>query len=164
MVATFNEVMDILDRWQFSLGRRAGRELWIDKPTIIQGEDLANFNRDLETVRSFINLLKDIDCLIKETGVIKDGTKNREYRLLNFIIDLISAGYRVEFRDYVVGYGDLEIRLIKDDYAINQIISHAVIMNAENNEAREELIVNVLRHMMTMYIEDREKIRKGVDI
>ena len=58
MAATFNEVIDILDKWQFFLGQRAGRELWMDKPTAIQEEDLANFNRDLETVRSFVNLLR----------------------------------------------------------------------------------------------------------
>ncbi len=57
MAATFNEVMDILDKWQFFLGQRAGRELWMDKPTKIQEEDLANFNRDLEKVRSFVNSL-----------------------------------------------------------------------------------------------------------
>lgn len=56
MATTFNEVMDILDKWQFFLGQRAGRELWMDKPTKIQEEDLANFNRDLETVRSFVDL------------------------------------------------------------------------------------------------------------
>lgn len=53
MPATFNEVIDILDKWQFFYGQRAGRELWMYKPTKIQEEDLANFNRDLETVRSF---------------------------------------------------------------------------------------------------------------
>ena len=51
-----NEVIDILDKWQFFYGQRAGRELWMNKPTKIQEEDLANFNRDLETVRSFIDL------------------------------------------------------------------------------------------------------------
>lgn len=58
MGTTFVEIMDILDKWGFILGQRAGRELWNDKPTNIQDEDLANFNRDLETVRSFINLLR----------------------------------------------------------------------------------------------------------
>lgn len=58
MGATFDEVMDILDKWGFILGQRAGRELWIDKPVKVQEEDLANFNRDLEIVRSFINLLR----------------------------------------------------------------------------------------------------------
>lgn len=58
MAATFNEVMDILDKWQFFYGQIAGRELWMDKPKEIQDKDLANFIRDLETVRSFVNLLR----------------------------------------------------------------------------------------------------------
>ena len=62
MGTTFDEVMDILDKWGFILGQRAGRELWIDKPIKVQEEDLANFNRDLETVRSFINLLRTHEC------------------------------------------------------------------------------------------------------
>lgn len=53
-MTTYNEISNILDKWQFFYGQRAGRELWMDKPTKIQEEDLANFNRDLETVRSFI--------------------------------------------------------------------------------------------------------------
>lgn len=58
MGVTFDEIMDILDKWDFMLGQRAGRELWVNKPTDIQNKDLADFNRDLETVRSFINLLR----------------------------------------------------------------------------------------------------------
>ena len=54
MGTTIDEIMDILDKWQFILGQRAGRELWVDKPTEVQNEDLANFNRDLEKVRSFV--------------------------------------------------------------------------------------------------------------
>ena len=54
METTFDEVIDILDKWQFILGQRAGRELWVDKSSAVQEEDLANFNRDLETVKSFI--------------------------------------------------------------------------------------------------------------
>lgn len=51
-----NEIIDILDKWQFFYGQRSGRELWMDKPKEIQEEDLANFNRDLEAVRSFVDL------------------------------------------------------------------------------------------------------------
>lgn len=66
MGTTFDEIIDILDKWQFMLGQRAGRELWIDKPTDIQEEDLANFNRNLETVRSFVvknNMRNTIDYI-----------------------------------------------------------------------------------------------------
>lgn len=58
MGVTFDEIIDILDKWGFLLGQRAGRELWTDKPTEVQDKDLADFNRDLETVRSFINLIR----------------------------------------------------------------------------------------------------------
>lgn len=58
MGVTFDEIMNILDKWGFLLGQRAGRELWTDKPTEVQDKDLADFNRDLETVRSFINLIR----------------------------------------------------------------------------------------------------------
>ena len=58
MGVTFNEVMDILDKWDFMLGQRAGRELWTDKPVEVQDKVFADFNRDLETVRSFINLIR----------------------------------------------------------------------------------------------------------
>lgn len=58
MGVTFEEIMDILDKWDFMLGQRAGRELWADKPRHVQDIDLADFKRDLETVRSFINLLR----------------------------------------------------------------------------------------------------------
>lgn len=54
MEPTFKEIIDILNKWQFILGQRAGRELWIDKPSAVQEEDLANFNRDSEKVRSFL--------------------------------------------------------------------------------------------------------------
>lgn len=50
---TFEEVMDILNKWEFILGQRAGRELQSDKPTDAQDKDLADFNHDLEKVRSF---------------------------------------------------------------------------------------------------------------
>ena len=73
---TFNEVMDILDKWQFFYGQIAGRELWMDKPKEIQDKDLANFIRDLETVRSFVNLLRVTDTDIDN---LKDNLKIVNY-------------------------------------------------------------------------------------
>lgn len=67
MRTTFNEIMDILDKWEFFLGQRSGRELSMDKPTQIQDQDLTNFNRDLETVRSFVNLLRSKEYPIRNT-------------------------------------------------------------------------------------------------
>ena len=45
---------DILDKWDFFYGQRAGRELWGEKPREVQDEDIANFCRDLSVVRSAI--------------------------------------------------------------------------------------------------------------
>lgn len=52
---------DTLDKIQFFQGQRAGRELWNDKPRDVQNEDLATFNRDIDSVRDYIiSLEKEI--------------------------------------------------------------------------------------------------------
>lgn len=48
----FEQAHDILDKWQFFQGQRAGRELWAHKPKDVQDQDIADFNRDVEIVRS----------------------------------------------------------------------------------------------------------------
>lgn len=42
------EILDILEKWEFFYGQRAGRKLWADKPREIQDIDIENFRRDLE--------------------------------------------------------------------------------------------------------------------
>ena len=49
-----NEVLDILDKWECFYCQRAGRELWADKPTEVQDQDIADFNRDIQLVRSAV--------------------------------------------------------------------------------------------------------------
>lgn len=49
------DALDILDKWQFLLGQRAGRDLWSDKPTEVQNQDIADFNRDIEIVRKAVS-------------------------------------------------------------------------------------------------------------
>lgn len=46
------KVLDILDKWEFFFGQRAGRELWADKPIEVQNQDIADFNQDVQFVRS----------------------------------------------------------------------------------------------------------------
>lgn len=46
-----DKLLDILDKWEFFLGQRAGRELWASKPTEVQNEDIADFCRGLGLVR-----------------------------------------------------------------------------------------------------------------
>ena len=59
---TIDRVNDILDKWEFFYGQRAGRELWADKPTEVQDEDIANFCRDLELVREALEQQRWIPC------------------------------------------------------------------------------------------------------
>ena len=51
------KVFDILDKWEFFFGQRAGRELWGDKPKAVQDQDIADFNRDMKIVRSALRLV-----------------------------------------------------------------------------------------------------------
>lgn len=53
---TIDRAIDILDKWEFFYGQRAGRELWADKPTEVQDEDIANFCRDLKLIREALEL------------------------------------------------------------------------------------------------------------
>lgn len=52
MMRLIEQAHDILNKWQFFYGQRAGRELWADKPRAVQDQDIADFNRDVEIVRS----------------------------------------------------------------------------------------------------------------
>ena len=45
-------IIDILEKWSFFFGKRAGRELWGDKPKEVQDQDIAAFNQDMEIVCS----------------------------------------------------------------------------------------------------------------
>lgn len=51
----YEEVIDILDKWEFFYGQKAGRDLWADKPYDIQMKDLIAFDRDINKVRDFVN-------------------------------------------------------------------------------------------------------------
>lgn len=52
------KAFDILDKFEFFGGQRAGRELWFNKPTDIQNKDIGEFLRNLDFLRLFINRLK----------------------------------------------------------------------------------------------------------
>lgn len=51
------DVMDILEKMDFFQGQRAGRELWHGKPFEVQEQDIADFSRDVYTIKLFINIV-----------------------------------------------------------------------------------------------------------
>lgn len=55
MMTREEAIIDILEKWSFFFGQRAGRELWGDKPKEVQDQDIADFNRDMNTVCSALH-------------------------------------------------------------------------------------------------------------
>jgi predicted RNase H-like nuclease (RuvC/YqgF family) len=72
---TDNEIVkaiDILEKFDFFYGQRAGRELWAEKPFEVQDEDIKNFSRDVVFLKDFINRQKEtIEQL--QTALFKCG-------------------------------------------------------------------------------------------
>ena len=56
-------IEDILNKMEFFGGQRAGRELWFDKPKEVQDQDIVNFVKDINFIRSY---LKDSVVLSRE--------------------------------------------------------------------------------------------------
>lgn len=48
------KVFDILNKFEFFQGKRAGRELWADKPKEVQDKDIADFIKDINYIRSYL--------------------------------------------------------------------------------------------------------------
>lgn len=51
---TIEQALDILDRFEFFQGQRAGRELWNEKPHHMQEQDLARFVHDVSDLKEYI--------------------------------------------------------------------------------------------------------------
>lgn len=54
MAITKEQAIDILDKFDFFQGQRAGRELWSDKPYEVQEEDIKAFSRDVAELKAYI--------------------------------------------------------------------------------------------------------------
>lgn len=48
------KVFDILNKFEFFQGQRAGRELWSNKPKEVQDKDIADFIKDINYIRSYL--------------------------------------------------------------------------------------------------------------
>lgn len=66
------KAFDILDKFEFFGGQRAGRELWFNKPADIQNKDIGGFLRDLDFLKTFINCQKaEIERLYKTLNAVQ---------------------------------------------------------------------------------------------
>ena len=48
------KVFDILNKFEFLQGQRAGRELWNNKPKEVQDKDISDFIKDINYIRSYL--------------------------------------------------------------------------------------------------------------
>lgn len=51
---TKERAIDILEKFDFLLGQRAGRELWNDKPRDVQDRDVKEFSRDCHLLIEYV--------------------------------------------------------------------------------------------------------------
>ena len=54
MAITKEQAIDILDKFDFFQGQRAGRELWNNKPYEVQEEDINAFAKDCASLKEYI--------------------------------------------------------------------------------------------------------------
>lgn len=54
MPITKEQAIDILDKFDFFQGHRAGRELWNSKPKEVQDKDISNFSNDVALLKEYI--------------------------------------------------------------------------------------------------------------
>ena len=51
---TKDQAIDILEKFYFFEGQRAGRELWNDKPFDVQEKDVEDFARDCQLLLEYV--------------------------------------------------------------------------------------------------------------
>lgn len=51
---TKEQAIDILEKFDFFQGQRAGRELWNDKPKDVQDKDISDFSRDCRLLIEYV--------------------------------------------------------------------------------------------------------------
>lgn len=58
--------MEILEKFDFFQGQRAGRELWNDKNFDVQEQDIVNFSRDVALLKNYIKELTEENERLRE--------------------------------------------------------------------------------------------------
>ncbi len=51
---TKERAIEIVQKFDFFYGQRAGRELWVQKPRPVQDEDVKSFHRDCEELLEYL--------------------------------------------------------------------------------------------------------------
>ena len=78
MAITKAQAIDILDKFEFFQGQRAGRELWSIKPFDVQDQDIKDFSRDVALLKEYIcdavpasEVAKEFTCFVGDPHKVK---------------------------------------------------------------------------------------------
>lgn len=63
-MVTKEQALEILEKFDFFQGQRAGRELWSEKPFDVQEQDLAGFSRDVALLKEYISTTDTVQGLV----------------------------------------------------------------------------------------------------
>ena len=74
------KVFDILNKFEFFQGQRAGRELWSNKPKEVQDKDIADFIKDINYIRSYLQ-----DSVVLSKGAYESLSTKAKANVVNAI-------------------------------------------------------------------------------
>ena len=75
------KVFDILNKFEFFHGQRAGRALWNDKPKEVQDKDISDFIKDINYIRSYLQ--DSVVLSVEEYEMLVNQYKNLEIKYSN---------------------------------------------------------------------------------
>ena len=127
---TDNEIIkatDLLDKFDFFYGQRAGRELWNEKPVDIQDKDIESFSNDVAFLKDFINRQRaDIERLEKENKNLLSKLCKKLRTESKAVEKLIKAEAIKEFAERLVA-------IYENDKRYDRPHAHTLVMTLFRN-------------------------------
>lgn len=111
MAITKEQAIDILDKFDFFQGQRAGRELWNDKPFEVQERDIKNFSNDVALLKEYItevapeSEVKRLEHIL-HSYVLQYGTVTDQHKVINKIKCEVAREIFVEIDKITLRYLD----------------------------------------------------------
>lgn len=144
MVITKEQAIDILDKFDFFQGQRAGRELWNDKPYEVQEEDIKDFSRDVAELKAYI-----ADVVPKsEIEELKKKLAKTEVELINVCLEKTNCddmtGYILAFyarQKLQEIFDEIEFEIQQLDYDSSEtkaIAIEGIILNTKKKYIKSE--------------------------
>ena len=144
---TDNEIIkafDILDKFEFFGGQRAGRELWFNKPADIQEKDIGGFLRDIDFLKQFINRQKaEIERLQKEFEITRAYIHNNglEWGLVSHL-EFYKNQRAEAIKEFAVRLKNTDLYEFIEEYYENAELCYEV-----RQDQFQEYIDNIVKEM-----------------